>query len=88
LANHPSALKRAHQNEARRIRNRSVKTKVKKVIKTVRSAVEEGSDKAAADQLNQAKSIIDKASKQGAIHKKTAARKISRLTKRVNSPRT
>jgi small subunit ribosomal protein S20 len=61
-----------------------VKTKIKKVIKTVRLAVEEGSDKAAGDQLNLAKSIIDKAAKQGAIHKKTAARKISRLSKRVN----
>jgi small subunit ribosomal protein S20 len=85
LANHPSALKRARQNEARRMRNRSVKTKVKKVIKTVRLAVEEGSGKAAADQLNSAKSIIDKAAKKGAIHKKTAARKISRLSKRLNS---
>ncbi|MHC4459775.1 MAG: 30S ribosomal protein S20, partial [Planctomycetota bacterium] len=35
--------------------------------------------------LNLAKSIIDKAAKQGAIHKKAAARKISRLSKRVNS---
>ena len=85
MANHPSALKRARQNEARRMRNRSVKTKVKKVIKSVRLAVEEGSDKSAADQLNSAKSIIDKAAKKGAIHKKTAARKISRLSKRVNS---
>jgi small subunit ribosomal protein S20 len=85
LANHPSALKRARQNEARRMRNRSVKTKVKKVIKSVRLAVEEGSDKATSDQLNSAKSIIDKAAKKGAIHKKTAARKISRLSKRVNS---
>jgi small subunit ribosomal protein S20 len=85
VANHPSALKRARQNEARRVRNRAVKTKVKKVIKTVRLAVEEGSDKASADQLSLAKSIIDKAAKQGAIHKKTAARKISRLSKRVNS---
>lgn len=85
MANHPSALKRARQNEARRVRNRAVKTKVKKVIKTVRLAVEEGSDKASADQLSLAKSIIDKAAKQGAIHKKTAGRKISRLSKRVNS---
>ena len=85
MANHPSALKRARQNEARRLRNRSVKTKVKKVIKTVRLSFKEGSEKAAADQLNMAQSIIDKAAKQGAIHKKTAARKISRLTKHVNS---
>ena len=67
------------------MRNRSVKTKVKKVIKTVRLAVKEGSHKAAADQLNSAKSTIDKAAKKGAIHKTAAARKISRLTKHVNS---
>jgi small subunit ribosomal protein S20 len=35
--------------------------------------------------LNVAKSLIDKAAKKGAIHRKTAARKISRLAKLVNT---
>jgi small subunit ribosomal protein S20 len=85
LANHKSALKRARQNEIKRIRNRSVKTRVKKVVKNIRLAVKEGSSDTAAEQMNMAKSVIDKAAKKGVIHKKTAARKISRLSKRVKA---
>jgi small subunit ribosomal protein S20 len=85
LANHPSALKRARQNEIRRMRNKAVKTRVKKAVKNVRLAVEQGSGETAANQLNLAKSIIDNAAKRGVIHKKTAARKTSRLSKRVNT---
>ncbi|MGD2269297.1 MAG: 30S ribosomal protein S20 [Desulfobacterales bacterium] len=85
MANHPSALKRARQNEARRLRNKAVKTRIKKAMKNVRLAVDQGSGQAVTDQLNSAKSHIDKAAKQGVIHKKTAARKISRLSKRVNT---
>jgi len=36
-------------------------------------------------ELNNAKSVIDKAAKKGVIHKKTASRKISRLSKHVNT---
>jgi len=85
LANHPSALKRSRQNLKRRFRNKSVKTRVKKLTKHVRLAVNENSAEAAGAQLNTAKSVIDKASKKGVIHRKTAARKISRLSKFVNT---
>jgi len=84
LANHKSALKRARQNEIRRLRNKSLRTKTKSVIKQVRAASEEGSSGSAMEELNSAKSVIDKAAKKGAIHKRTAARKISRLSKLVN----
>ena len=80
MANHKSALKRARQNENRRLRNKSVKTRVKSVVKAVRTA-----DADAAAKLDEAKSVIDKAAKRGVIHKRTAARKISRLAKHVNS---
>jgi small subunit ribosomal protein S20 len=85
LANHPSALKRSRQNLKRRFRNKSVKTRVKKLTKQVRLAVSENSAEAAGAQLNTAKSVIDKASKKGVIHGKTAARTISRLAKFVNT---
>ena len=85
LANHPSALKRSRQNLKRRFRNKSVKTRVKKLTKQVRLAVNENSSEAAGAQLNTAKSVIDNASKKGVIHRKTAARKISRLSKFVNT---
>jgi small subunit ribosomal protein S20 len=84
LANHPSALKRVRQNENRRLRNRMTKTRVKHVVKIVRETAGTQSADAVQTKLNEAKSLIDKASKKGVIHKRTAARKISRLTKLVN----
>jgi small subunit ribosomal protein S20 len=81
LANHKSALKRAGQNEIRRMRNRSVKTRVKTVVKEVRQAVSENAGETANTQFITAQSAIDKAAKKGVMHKRTAARKIARLAK-------
>ncbi len=80
MANNPSALKRARQSEVRRMRNRVVKTRIKTVVKQVRAA---SSQEAAVQDLRQAQSVIDKAARKGVIHKKTAARKISRLAAQV-----
>jgi len=85
LANHKSALKRARQNEISRIRNKSVKTRVKNIVKDLRLSVSENSKEAALKKLDMAKSNIDGAAQKGVIHKKTAARKISRLSKLVNT---
>lgn len=84
MANHKSALKRAGQNERRRLRNKAVQTRVKKVVKDVRIAVAEGAENLV-ERLDAAKSAIDKAAKKGVLHEKTAARKISRLDKQVNT---
>jgi small subunit ribosomal protein S20 len=84
VANHKSALKRAGQNERRRLRNRAVQTRVKNVVKDVRLAVAQGAENAL-EQLNTAKSVIDNAAKKGVLHKKTASRKIARLAKQVNT---
>jgi len=84
VANHKSALKRAGQNERRRLRNKAVQTRVKNVVKDVRLAVAQNTENAV-EQLNTAKSAIDKAAKKGVLHKKTASRKISRLNRQVNA---
>ena len=68
------------------MRNRSVKTRIKNLVKEIRQAVSENSSEAA-DKLNTAQSDIAKAAKKGVIHKKTAARRISRLTRLVNTIR-
>jgi len=60
LANHKSALKRAKQNLDRRIRNKSVKTRVKKVVKEVRLAAGDAAKETAVEKLTVAKSAIDK----------------------------
>lgn len=85
MANHKSALKRAKQSETKRLRNKAVKTHVKHLVKSVHQAVDGDAPETASAQLNAARSAIDKAAKKGVIHKKTAARKISRLSKRVNA---
>lgn len=84
MANHKSAIKRARQNAEQHDRNKAVKTSVKNVIKAARQSAGEKPKEEAIKELNTAKSNIDKASKKGTIHKKTAARKISRLARRVN----
>ena len=85
MANHKSALKRARQNDIRRLRNKSVKTKIKNVVKELRLSASETSKEETLKKLDMAKSSIDRASQKGVIHKKTASRKISRLSKLTNS---
>jgi len=86
LANHKSALKRNRQSIIRRDRNRTNRSKVKTVIKKIDAAIEvEGSVEKAQDALKTAVPIIERAAGKGAFHKKTASRKISRLTKKVNN---
>jgi small subunit ribosomal protein S20 len=85
LANYKSAIKRARQNEKRRLRNKSSKTRIKNIVKDVRLAVSEKSNETALTELDIAKSIIDNAAKKGVIHRKTASRKISRLSRLVNT---
>lgn len=84
MANHKSALKRARQSEIKRLRNKIVKTRIKNVVKEVRLAAGEKSGEHAVKTLNTAKSDIGKAVKKGVVHKRTAARKISRLSKLIN----
>ncbi len=84
LANHKSALKRAKQSETKRLRNKAVKTRVKHTVKAVYQATQGEAPETASTHLRSAISVIDKAAKKGVIHKKTAARKISRLSKMVN----
>lgn len=85
MANHKSALKRDKQNKKRSLRNKTVKTRMKNVVKDLRLGEDEKSKEAILSSLDAAKSVIDKAAKKGVIHKNTAARKIARLSKFVNT---
>ncbi len=80
MANHKSAKKRAKQSEVKRQRNTIVKTKMKNAVKEVVGATTEN----VASTLKNAQSVIAKSAKKGVIHKKTAARKTSRLAKMIN----
>ena len=84
MANHPSAEKRNRQRIKRTIRNRSVKSAVRSLVKTVRAAVE-GQDKAAAaTALKAAIVALDKAATKGAMHVKAASRTVGRLSAAVH----
>ncbi|HOP48377.1 MAG TPA: 30S ribosomal protein S20 [Desulfobacteraceae bacterium] len=85
MANHKSALKRAKQNEVKRLRNKSFKTRIKKTVKEVRTAISDNSQEQAQQNLIKAVSIIQKTTSKGIIHKNQAARKISRLARQVNN---
>lgn len=84
MANHKSAEKRNRQSKVRRLRNRVNKTRMKNAISKVSEAVEAGSEDLAKEALQNAIPVIAKTASKGTIHKKTASRNISRLTKRVN----
>lgn len=83
MANHPSAEKRNRQRVKRTLRNRSIKSAVRTHMKTVRAAIDAKDPKAARDALAEATVAIDKAASKGAIPKKSASRKVSRLAARV-----
>ncbi len=85
MANHKSALKRHRQSLVRRQRNRIMKTRVKNVVKAVDSAISTSSVNDARAALLQAEKLIAKAAGKGTMHRKSASRKISRLTRKVNA---
>ena len=85
MANIKSAKKRILVTETRTARNKAIKSKVKTYVKKVEAAVA-AKDKAAAEvALKAAISEISKAVTKGVYNKNTCSRKVSRLTKAVNS---
>ncbi len=62
-----------------------VKSYLKTTVKKVRKAVDEKDMESATEALAKAIPAFDKAASKGVIHKKTASRKVSRLTQRVNT---
>ncbi len=85
MANHKSAEKRNRQSNARQERNVAAKSAIKTKVKTVLKAVESKSKENAAEALKATVPALAKAGAKGLIHKKNASRKISRLTRKVNS---
>ena len=88
MASHISALKRARQNEKRRVRNLHVETTVKSAVKKVRSAVEAKDIEGAQKALAAAVPMIQRANSKGIYHKNTSSRRISNLTRAVNTLKT
>lgn len=85
MTKHRSVMKRDRQSKVRRVRNMSRKTRVKKAVKAVRLAVAQNQAEQAVSALQQAVPTIQRVCAKGTLHWKTAARKISRLTRSVNA---
>ena len=84
MANIKSAKKRIKVAAKKTLRNKMITSRVKTLVKKVVSAVAVSDNEAAKVALAAAVAAIDKAANKGVYHRKTASRKISRLTKSVN----
>lgn len=85
MAHSLSAKKRVRQNTKKRVINRARRSQVKTLVKRFETTVGEGDAKAAAEQLHALARKLDKVASTSTMHKKTAARKKSRLAKRLNA---
>lgn len=86
MANSLSSKKRIRQNEKRRLLNRARSSAVKTQIKKFESAVHDSSDLGQVEtEMRLAQKKIQQLAANGVIHKKTASRKISRLTRAFNA---
>lgn len=82
MANIKSQIKRNRQNERRRLRNKAVRSELKTRQKRAVVAAEQGSEETA-ELTRLAVKRLDKAASKGVIHKNAAARRKSRLMKRI-----
>lgn len=85
MANTPQARKRIRRNERRAEINTTRISRIRTFLKKVESAIAGGDRTAAAEALKAAQPELARGVARGVLHKNTAARKMSRLTKRVAS---
>jgi small subunit ribosomal protein S20 len=85
VAHSLQAKKRARQNVKRRTINRARKSQVRTQVKHFEAALATGDIEAASEQLRLVTQKLDKTASTSTMHKKTAARKKSRLTRKLNS---
>ncbi len=83
MANIKSAIKRIRSSRRKQVRNQAVRTRARSAVKEARSAIESGSPEEKAKAIQAAYSALDRAASKGTIHKRNAARRKSRLMKRL-----
>jgi small subunit ribosomal protein S20 len=83
MANTPQAKKRIRRNDRRADVNSARMSRIRSFVKKVESAIEGGDKQAASDALKAAQPELARGVARGVLHKNTASRKMSRLTKRV-----
>jgi small subunit ribosomal protein S20 len=85
MANIKSQIKRNRQNAKRQERNKAVRTALKTSTKKVRVAAGAGDGEAVVERAREAARALDKAAGKGIVHKRTAARRKSRLARAANA---
>jgi small subunit ribosomal protein S20 len=85
MPHHKSAEKRLRQTEKRTVVNRSRMSRVRTFIKKVELAIGSGDKAAAQSALQVAQPELHRATSKGVLHKNTVARKLSRLSARINA---
>ncbi|MEX2535587.1 MAG: 30S ribosomal protein S20 [Trueperaceae bacterium] len=87
MARNPSAMKYHRQSERARLANRAKKSMIRTFSKKAIAAAEAGDLEGAAKYQKVTQGLIDRAAKSSTLHKNNAARKKSRLAKRINGAR-
>ena len=85
MAHTLSANKRVRQSAKRRQRNRDRKREIRLELKKVNAAIAAGDKAAATTELKNTQQILDRIATRGGIHPNTAARRKSRLARKVNA---
>lgn len=85
MANHKSALKRIRRNNTRAVINKNRISRIRTFIKKLEDSIASGKKAEALKDLNLAIPEIHRGVNKGVMHKNTAARRISGLTKSVNA---
>ena len=83
MANNKSSIKRMRQNAKRRLHNRIWRTRTRTFVKKARVTIEGGDQQTALAATIEAVRELDKTASKGIIHKRNAARRKSRLMKRL-----
>jgi len=85
MANTKSAKKAARQAVRRTEVNKSRTTRARTAVRSVEEAIASGDKNAAASALRNASPVLARTAQKGVMHKKTASRKVSRLSARVKA---
>jgi small subunit ribosomal protein S20 len=87
VANIKSQIKRNRQNERRRVRNKTTRSRLRTEVKSVEAVAASGDAQTAEARLRETSRLLDKAASKGAIHRRTAARRKAKLARAVNAAR-
>jgi small subunit ribosomal protein S20 len=85
MANTKSAKKAARQTVRRTEANKGRRSRMRSYARKVEEAIAAGDKAAAAAALKEAEPVLARTAQKGLVHRKTAARKVSRLAKRVSA---